>query len=591
MATSKFHININNRQITLLISLFLIAAILVCYGQVKRFEFVAFDDNLYITQNRHVQDGLTIEGLIWSFTTGTMASNFWLPLTWMSHMLDSELYGMNAGGHHLTSLFFHIANTLLLFFVFNRMSGALWRSGFVAALFALHPLHVESVAWVAERKDVLSTFFWLLTMWAYVRYTDRPGLHRYFPVLLFFVLGLMSKPMLVTLPFVLLLLDYWPLSRYQSGQAEGVADGSRPKISALRLIWEKIPLFLFSAEVCVVTVLFGQTKALDQPSLSVRIANALVSYAGYIKKMIWPDNLAIFYPHSGMPPGWQVAGAILLFISILILAIRAVDDCPYFLVGWLWYIGTLVPVIGLVQNAPHAMADRYTYVPLIGLFVIIAWGIPDLLVKLRYQKIILAASAVLTLFVLSLLTFSQVRHWENSIALFENAIHATRNNWLAHINLGAVLSEQGRLDEAVIHYREALRIKPDNADAHNNLALAFSERGNHKEADMHFKKALMSKPESASIHYNFGVYLMKQERVKEAYVHFAETIKFKPDHAEAYNILGIIIAKDGQYNRARSFFSRAIQVRPDYADARKNLELLDQVSSTTANQINGDNLP
>lgn len=302
-------------------------------------------------------------------------------------MLDCRFYGMSPGGHHLTNLLFHIANTLLLFFVLRRMTGALWQSAFVAALFALHPLHVESVAWVAERKDVLSTLFWMLTIWGYVRYVERPGIPRYLPALLFFSLGLMSKPMLITLPFVLLLLDYWPLGRFQFRGSGG--NHANQRLFSLRLVWEKTPFFVLAAASSIVTYLVqksgGAMGGMDLLPLNTRIANVLVSYVGYITKMIWPFRLAVFYPHPVPLPVWQVGGASLLLVAISFLVIKGIRHRPYLAVGWLWYIGTLVPVIGLVQVGEQAMADRYTYVTLIGIFMIIAWGVPDFLARWRYR--------------------------------------------------------------------------------------------------------------------------------------------------------------------------------------------------------------
>ncbi len=381
----------------ILICLFLVLATLTVYWQVGNYEFVNFDDDKYIIENFHVQKGLTRDSVIWAFTA-THVSN-WHPLTWLSHMLDFQLYGLNPSGHHLTNVFFHLVNTLLLFLVLKLMTGALWRSGLVAALFAVHPLHVESVVWVAERKDVLSTLFWMLTLWAYLGYTKRPGVKRYLVILLAFALGLMAKPMLVTLPFVLLLLDYWPLKRIELGQsAIGLPAASQPSTiankpgaQAFRLLLEKTPMFVLAAVSSVVTFIVqksgGAVGALETYPFKIRMANALLSYVIYLKKMIWPQNLAVFYPHPGQSlPMWQAAGAGLLLVVVSIAVIRAGRRYPYLPVGWLWYVGTLVPVIGLVQVGDQAMADRYTYVSLIGLFIVVAWGVPDVARSWRYGK-------------------------------------------------------------------------------------------------------------------------------------------------------------------------------------------------------------
>ena len=372
----------------LLTCLFIIMVTLSVYWQVQNFDFLNFDDDMYVTDNHHVQEGLTLKSIIWAFTT-IHASN-WHPLTWLSHMLDCQLYGINAGWHHLTNLLFHIANTLLLFFVFQKMTGCFWQSVFVATLFALHPLHVESVAWISERKDVLSTFFWMLTMWSYTRYVERLEVNRYLLVILFFTLGLMSKPMLVTLPFVLLLLDFYPLYRFRFQKSDTSAN-PKQRSNILLLVLEKIPLLVLTAVSSAVT-LYAQKHgeaimSLDAISLKIRISNAVVSYIKYIGKMIYPSNLAVMYPFQGILPWWKITGACLILVSMSLLAIRIIKQSSYFAVGWLWYIGTLVPVIGLVQVGNQSMADRYTYVPLIGLFIIITWGVSELMVQWRYRKI------------------------------------------------------------------------------------------------------------------------------------------------------------------------------------------------------------
>jgi hypothetical protein len=374
----------------------------VVFWQVRHNEFISFDDDSYIFNNSQVKAGLTREGLIGAFTKIHVYN--WHPLVLVSLMLDWQLFGSNAGGHHVTNLVFHIANTLLLFEVLRRMTHTLWQSAFVAALFALHPLHVESVAWASERKDVLSTLFWILTMWAYVRYAERPNIVRYLLVILTFCLGLMAKQMLVTLPFVLLLLDYWPLGRL--GIKKRSFRGSAPvAVSVRRCILEKVPLLILSAIAAVTVYLAlhytGIVKSFVKYPLFYRIENAVVAYAVYIGKMFWPCHLAIFYPHpEGDLTIWQVTGAIFLLAIITIGVILKRKQCPYLIVGWLWYLGTLVPVIGLVQIGLHAYADRYTYMTLTGLFIIIAWGIPDIVRRLKYHKTILSLSAVVLLVVL-----------------------------------------------------------------------------------------------------------------------------------------------------------------------------------------------
>ncbi|NIQ87873.1 MAG: hypothetical protein GWN93_01765, partial [Deltaproteobacteria bacterium] len=405
-----------------------------------------------------VHKGLTRESFIWAFTTTDEAN--WHPLTWLSHMVDCQLYGLNPAGHHLTNVLLHSASTVLLFLILLGMTGSRWRSALVAALFALHPLHVESVAWVAERKDVLSTLFWMLTLWAYLAYTKRPERKRYLLIIVAFTLGLMAKPMLVTLPFVLLLLDYWPLKRIELGQsASGLPAANQPSTiaekpgaQAFRLLLEKTPLFVLTAASSVVTFVVqkseGAVGALEVYPLKIRVANALVSYVSYIIKMIWPQNLAVFYPHPGQSlPMWQAVAAGILLVLISIAVIRAGRRQPYLPVGWLWYLGTLVPVIGLVQVGAQAMADRYTYVPLIGLFIMAAWGVPELMKKWHHRRVALVVSAALVLFALMTCARLQLRHWKNSIALLSHAHAVTAKSYLVHNNLGSALNELGKYDE------------------------------------------------------------------------------------------------------------------------------------------------
>ena len=498
-------------RLDFLVCLFLVITTLVVYWQVKNHEFIGFDDVTYVTKNPHLQAGLSLEGITWAFTS-ERAGN-WHPLTWLSHMLDIQVYGMAPGRHHLTNVLFHIMNTLLLFLVFRRMTGALWQSAFVAALFALHPLHVESVAWIAERKDVLSTFFWMLTMGAYVWYVERQGFLRYLPVLLFFILGLLAKPMLVTLPFVLLLLDYWPLSRFQFGHQNGNIVIQQKSV-VIRLICEKIPLFALAAASCIVTLFAQQSGgaicSFSAFPINIRIANALVSYVGYIVKMLWPHQLAVLYPHPGMLPWIQVIGACLLLVFISILAVMTLKRRPWLIVGWVWYIVTLVPVIGLVQVGSQAMADRYTYVPLIGIFIMIAWGIPELLSGWRNRKIGLSTMAVACLLVLMATTWFQVRYWANSVTLFERALAVTENNYVLHSNLGVTLFSKGRVDEAIGHFHNAMRINPRFAEVHNNLGIILIRKGKLEEAVAHFREALRIKPGYVDVQNNLEKALVLQ---------------------------------------------------------------------------------
>lgn len=569
------------RYSKLLISLFLIMATALVFWPVRNHEFLKYDDNQYVTENLQVKGGLTLKGFIWAFST-THAAN-WHPLTWLSHMLDYDLYGLAPGGHHLTNVLFHIANALLLFFILHRMTKALWVSGFVAALFAFHPLHVESVAWVAERKDVLSTFFWMLTLRAYVYYVEGPGVGRYSLVVSIFVLGLLAKPMVGTLPFVLLLIDYWPLRRFRFGPAEdGINSKGQPPMdfskqtsSTLRLFSEKIPLFVLSVASSILTYLAqqkgGGLKSIETYPPATRVVNALVSYAGYIRKMVWPEGMAFFYPYPKTFPIWEVVGSILLLSCISILVICYARKHPFLLVGWFWYLGTLVPVIGLIQVGNQAMADRYTYIPLIGLFIMVVIGFPCLFKKWRYRKILLGASMGLILFLLMVTTRLQINHWQNNFALFEHALHVTSDNFLAHNNLGIAVAEQGKIEEAIAHYREAIRIKPNYLDAHYNLGVNLTKQGRYEEAMDHYMEALRIAPDDAETHNKVGILFTREGKHHEALGHFTEALRLKPGFAAARYNFGLALAEQGEYQEAVPHFAEALRLKPDFAEAHFSL--------------------
>jgi tetratricopeptide (TPR) repeat protein len=594
---------------TLFISLLLIFATLTVFWQVHDYDYIYLDDPGYVTENPRVQEGLSRKNIVWAFATSHMG--FWIPITWLSFMLDFELYGLDPGGYHLTNLFLHIANTLLLFLVLKRTTQCPWRSGYVAALFALHPLRVESVVWVAERKDVLSTLFWMLTMLAYVRYSERFRPYQYLLTLLALALGLMAKPMLVTLPFVLLLLDFWPLGRLQPRLTAGEIDSQSRDSGSLisTLIWEKLPFFALAGACSVITYLAHQSagyiQTSDVLSFGARLANAVVAYVAYIWKMIWPRNLAVFYPPSVESLlTWQTAGAGLLLLLITIAIMRAGRHRPYLVVGWLWYLGTLVPVIGLVQAGSQAMADRFTYVPLIGLFIIIAWGVPDLLHGWRHRKVFLGVAASILVLVLMYCAWGQVQHWRNNITLFEHALNVTDNNYVAHNNLGERLAQQGeidkainhfsaalrirpdlpwirnnlgnalvsqrRLDEAITHYSEALRIQPDYVDAHNNLAVALAQMGKLNAATAHYYEALRVRPNSAETHNNLGVTLANLGKIRSAIDHYVRALELEPRYAEAHNNLGNTLAALGEFDEAVTHFAEALEIKPTYWKAHNN---------------------
>jgi tetratricopeptide (TPR) repeat protein len=578
--------------------LFLTVAAIIAFLQVNQCDFISYDDPTYVTENMHIRHGITMETIRWAFTT-YYASN-WHPLTWMSHMLDVQLFGLNPRWHHLINLFFHVTNTLLLFFIFHRMTKAPWKSAFVAALFALHPLHVESVAWVAERKDVLSTFFWMITMVAYIHYVEHPRLKNYLAVLIFFVLGLMAKPMLVTLPFVLLLLDYWPLQRFElktsaqkilteinqpasANTRKGKSSGKRTVQARVKeeepadhkyqraliypLLLEKIPFFALTAFSCIVTYVAqkngGSVVSLEVIEPVVRIANASVSYIIYIGKTFWPNNLAVYYPYPGLWPLWQVFGAALLLIAVTFVAIWQAERLPYLAFGWLWFAGTLVPVIGIVQVGGQAMADRYTYIPLIGLFIVAAWGIPELLQKWRYRKEALIALSVLILLCLFFVTWRQVGYWNNSIALYDHALSVTGPNDAILNNRGVAYGQSGNLMHAISDYDRAIEINPGNVEIYNNRGIAYGKLGNHRQAIDDFDRAIKLNPEYEEALFNRGIAHDKLSFHRQAIEDFDRVIKINPTHVEACFNRGVAYGELGNHRQAIDDFDRVIGIDPE----------------------------
>jgi tetratricopeptide (TPR) repeat protein len=594
---------ISNKYWAVCIYLVLALTTLAVYWQVRNHDFVNYDDNVYVSDNANIQAGITLEGIRWAVTS-TIARN-WHPVTCLSLMLDYQLFGLNPGAFHMTNVLFHTANSLLLLLVFSKMTGRIWQSAFVAAVFALHPLHVESVAWVAERKDVLSAFFWMLTMWAYVRYAERPNPARYSLVTAFFVLGLMAKPMLVTLPFVLLLLDYWPLNRLRAGKLDSNGNSRRldsvattyQKSTVGGLVKEKIPLFIFSAVFSIITFLVqqqgGTMRSLEMIPLRIRIANAMVSYVNYIQKMIVPTKLAVFYPHPGneLPLSHAIIAAIAI-VGISVVIIRYSRRRPYLAVGWLWYIGTLVPVIGLVQVGQQAMADRYSYVPLTGLFIIIAWGVPDILSRWRHRNIALALITAPVLIALMLTTRLQLCYWQNSITLFEHTINVTNNNHTAHNNLANALADEGKDEAAIAHYQKALQINPNYIRARYNLGNSLGKLGKLNDAVAHWTEVLCLDPNHADAHNNLGCVLLKQGKFDEAVSHFRQALNLKPNDLAVKNNLARAIedrqkteqalnyytranalADQSELDAAVEYYNKAIELKPNFIVARGRLGL------------------
>jgi tetratricopeptide (TPR) repeat protein len=568
------------------IYLLLAAAVFVAYAQVLHFDFVTYDDPDYVTANPHVLAGLTREGIAWAFRSG-FAGN-WFPLTWLSHMLDVSLAGLDAGRHHFTNLWLHALSTLLWFALLQRLTGARGRSALVAFLFGLHPLHVESVAWVAERKDVLSGLFWPLTLWAYAAYAARPAMWRYLAALCLFCLGLMAKPMLVTLPLVLLLLDRWPLQR-----------GTK--------LLEKLPFFAASLAVSVVTFQvhreIGAAATLNLIPLAMRLENSLISYRVYLLQMLWPANLAVFYPYpqgSLAIPG-AIAGVVLAAITVF--AMRAFPRRPYLTIGWLWYVVTLLPVIGLVQVGAQAHADRYTYIPMIGLAIALVWGAAEALEpRPRFQPALAAAVYLVCL----ALTWQQVQYWRDSISLYRHAIAATDENYVARYNLAGVLENRGDLAEAAAQLRETVRIRPRFAPAYSELGQVLAKLGQPDQAlpelqqakslqpeltdiDLRlgtvlgtlgraeqaaaaFAEAVRRQPANGDAHYNYGISLALQGRLQDAAREFRATVELKPADVEARYNLGIAAASLGRTDEATAQFQEALRLRPEFPEARRELE-------------------
>ena len=586
----------------------LIAANIFVYSPVWRHEFVNFDDPDFVQKNPFLSTGLTWASARWVWTA-TQAAN-WHPVTGLSHLLDIQLYGLSAGGHHVTNLLLHIANTLLLLVLLHRTTGKLERSAFTAALFAVHPLHVESVAWVAERKDVLSALFWMLTLLGYVEYVRRPSARRYAVVFLLLALGLMAKAMLVTLPFVLLLLDIWPLGRLRlSAETAARPESQSGPIPLAQLVWEKVPLFFLTAVASVITVMvqrsWGSVTHVSSYPLDLRLANAVVSYSAYLVKMIWPAGLAVFYPYARSIPSGLLGGSFLLLTGLSAGVLWACRRRPYLLTGWLWYLGTLVPVIGIVQVGEQAMADRYTYIPLIGIFLMLAWGVADWLGNERNRELALGAAALAAVLGYAVAARAQVQYWKDSATLWRHTLDVTTDNYTAHTLLGTALEEQGKTEEAIAQYREAVRIrpaylyaqydlgnalskqgkqgeaaarfaeavhiKPDLPEAHHRLGNALASSGKFAEAMAQYNEALRLKPDFAEVQMSIAMAMKEQGRVEEAIAHLQEAVRMQPRYAEAHYGLGNVFASQGKWQEAAGEFNEVLRIQPDFAAAHANL--------------------
>ncbi len=526
----------------------LFLAIVAAYAQVHDFQFVNYDDNDYVTENLHVRDGLTASGAAWAFESTQYAN--WFPLTWLSHMLDVELYGLDSGRHHLTSVAIHAISTLLLFALLRKITGDRWPSAFVAFIFGLHPLHVESVAWIAERKDVLCGLFYILALWAYVLYVERPGALRYAITIVLFACGIMAKPMIVTFPFVALLLDFWPLRRFSK-----------------KTVIEKIPLFALSAASAAIAYIVqqkgGAVNTLTEIPLTLRIENAAIAYVTYIFQFFWPTRLAAFYPFPPVMPAWEWIAAFFALVAVTIAALRS----ALFAVGWLWYLITLVPVIGLVKIGLQSHADRYTYIPLVGLSIAIAWGALALVSRYKWLRIPIAIWAC----ALCAVTFVQASTWRNSMTLFEHAIAVTDGNYIAHNNLGVALRKAGRRPDALVHFQEALRLRPEYSDAQTNVGEALLVAGRLNDALPHITAALRINPHLAEAHVNLGSIRNKQGRPDLAEVEYRTALDLKPSSAEANDGLAVVLYETNRPEEALPHALAAIALDPADADSHYNL--------------------
>jgi tetratricopeptide (TPR) repeat protein len=543
------------------------------YCQVGGFDFVNYDDNLYVTDNAHVKAGLTMEGIRWAFTTGH-ASN-WHPLTWLSFMTDVSLFGASAPAFHIENVIFHIVNSSLLLLLLRRMTGALWPSAFAAAIFALHPLHVESVAWIAERKDVISAFFWITTMLAYETYARRDSIVAFFAALILFGLGLMTKPMLVTLPAVLMLMDAWPLGRMKVG------DGVLRRF--ILLVLEKTPFIIFAAASCVVTFLVQQRgdsiAAVDILPIGSRIANAITAYASYIVMTVRPINLAVFYPHPGTAlPMWKIASSAIFLMALTVPIIMSRRSRPYLLIGWLWFLGTLIPVIGLVQAGAQSMADRYMYIPQIGLAIIAAWGGRDVWAfmgkTLRKDRqpglVFFAAPAFLILAIFAVITAVQISYWKDSVALFSHAINVTSGNYLAHKNLGVAYSKHKQYDQAIKQYLDGIKAKSNDPDLYYNLGNTMDDLGKLDEAEQQFRKALHVDPKHCEAHYNLANVLARRAKFDDALAEYDALLKINPKHLGGLINLGNTFAMLHRPANALPCYEAALKIDPGNQEALTN---------------------
>lgn len=552
--------------------------------------FINYDDPGYVTENAHVRSGLTLENVRWAFSTTSMG--IWHPLTWLSHMLDIRIFGMNPMGHHLTNILLHTASTLVLFTLLNRLTGALWQSALVAAIFAVHPLRVESVAWVSERKDTLSTLLYLTSVLFYTLYAQRPSVMRYLPVVALLALGLLAKPMLVTLPCALLLVDFWPLNRVRTDAGSDTGTAAAPWSRALGLIranmgllTEKLPLFMVSALFCMIAVHAQKAEkalmAVQNYPVMQRLPNVVSAYAMYLWKTVWPTDLAVLYPLPDHVPLLRLMLALVVLVAVTAVAFRQSPRRPYLLFGWLWFLGTALPVIGLVQIGLQSMADRYSYIPSIGLYVMVVWGLSDILSGRSCRTYALAITAAAVVVSLFLATRSQLAYWRDSITLFSHTQDVTRDNFVAHTNLANAYTKAGMFDEALRHYQESLKIRPHAAIAYykkihdafvySSIGSIYEKSGNLEYATKLYRTSLELDPANVYVHSNLGIALISLGRTGEAIEQFTRALRLNPDFSDAHYNLGLALDSLGKSEEAIAHFNEALRINPDDHDARQAL--------------------
>lgn len=613
-AHTQYSSSLKIKASDLVLVLILTIIIIAVYWKVTTYGFISYDDTSYVTENPNIQKGINFTSIIWAFTTLSNAN--WHPVTWLSHMLDYDLYGLSPRGHHLTNLCFHVANTLLILLLLYYTTGRYRQSLFVAALFALHPVHIQSVAWIAERKDLICAFFWILTLLLYSISVRRRSTYFYIFSIAAYAMGLMAKPMLVTLPFVMLLWDYWPLARFGTENESNTVSAARSKGDdnsriPVRIIVEKIPFIMLSIGSSVITYYAQQSAGAVVPMHNwpflPRIMNSAISYVGYIVKMVWPHTLVIIYPlpHTVPLAKALMAGCLVVGLTFLIF-LSALRRYRYLLVGWLWYLGALVPVIGIVQVGQQAMADRYTYMPLIGLFIMISWGSASLTEQYS-RRLLLSLTAGFVLSALTICTSIQLSYWKDSITLFSHAAEAVPDNNVAYRILGNNLAKEGRIDEAIQYLTDAARIDPEDWIAQSDLGLALEEKNRTEEAIYHFNRALILNPGFANAHYNFGNILLKTGRYKEAIDHYLESLRIEPGRVDARANLGVAFYREGRFHDAIEtfrevlsmyaensvmnyylglaharqgnldesiiYFEKALSIKPDFQEARHELEI------------------